>query len=189
MLPARPLLTRRAHWRNRRRVRRRASGGSVYNYFRDYDAVTGRYVQSDPIGLRGGVNTYTYVGANPTGSIDPTGLIVAGTWIRRPIANIEDYGLDGVGLTSPYWSWWGIKFVRIHGHVSGYVNVDVKCEDECSHWEVHDRIAFDVQGHFDWGPNVYATAVGLRAGPYGAIGANVVLAGLALLQTEQHPRI
>ncbi|WP_367417981.1 RHS repeat domain-containing protein [Snodgrassella alvi] len=48
--------------------------GLSYNYFRDYDAKTGRYIQNDPIGLAGGVNTYGYVGANPLLYIDIFGL-------------------------------------------------------------------------------------------------------------------
>lgn len=47
--------------------------GLHYNYFRDYDPKTGRYIQSDPIGLIGGLNTYSYVEGNPFRYADPYG--------------------------------------------------------------------------------------------------------------------
>jgi hypothetical protein len=47
-----------------------------YNYFRDYDPSIGRYVESDPIGLRGGINTFGYVYGSPLRLSDAKGLIV-----------------------------------------------------------------------------------------------------------------
>ncbi|VAX09945.1 hypothetical protein MNBD_GAMMA26-1905 [hydrothermal vent metagenome] len=53
------------------KVKPDASYGRVhYNYFRTYDPATGRYITSDPIGLRGGMNTYAKIW------IDPNKLVV-----------------------------------------------------------------------------------------------------------------
>jgi RHS repeat-associated protein len=53
-----------------------SESGMNYNYFRDYEPSTGRYVESDPIGLRGDISTYAYVGGRPINQRDRYGLRV-----------------------------------------------------------------------------------------------------------------
>jgi RHS repeat-associated protein len=50
-----------------------AESDLTYNVNRDYEAATGRYLQSDPIGLAGGDNTYGYVGGTPLRYVDTLG--------------------------------------------------------------------------------------------------------------------
>ena len=52
--------------------------GLNYNYFRTYDSGTGRYLESDPLGLAAGLNTYSYVSSTPTMQTDKYGLYEGG---------------------------------------------------------------------------------------------------------------
>ncbi|WP_343790213.1 RHS repeat-associated core domain-containing protein, partial [Dokdonella soli] len=69
--------------RRRRRVASRvrlpgqyfdAETGLNYNYQRDYESATGRYIESDPIGLGDGPSTYSYVKSRPLYTYDRFGL-------------------------------------------------------------------------------------------------------------------
>ena len=61
-----------------------------YNYSRDYDPALGRYIESDPIGLAAGLNTYGYVVGNPIGLVDPYGDVS-----RAPGPKMPDLSLLG----------------------------------------------------------------------------------------------
>jgi RHS repeat-associated protein len=71
--------------------------GRNYNYYRDYDPSTGRYIESDPVGLAAGVNSYDYVAANPLGMTD-----------RMALDNSSDEAAntaaDGTGLLISIWN-------------------------------------------------------------------------------------
>jgi RHS repeat-associated protein len=71
--------------------------GLHYNYYRDYDPSIGRYGESDPVGLRGGTNTYVYVLGRPLRDVDVFGLSV---WI----CNREVQGFPGTGNHAYVWN-------------------------------------------------------------------------------------
>lgn len=70
-----------------------AESGLFYNYYRDYDPATGRYVESDPIGLGGGINTYAYVLNNPVMHVDPFGLKCGTGWSDKIVSD-SPFGID-----------------------------------------------------------------------------------------------
>jgi RHS repeat-associated protein len=68
-----------------------------YNGFRDYDAANGRYVESDPLGLDGGIDTYTYADANPVSSQDSLGLLVPSITPATGLVTLEWVAATAVG--------------------------------------------------------------------------------------------
>uniref|UniRef100_UPI003F4C5815 DUF6531 domain-containing protein n=1 Tax=Xanthomonas cannabis TaxID=1885674 RepID=UPI003F4C5815 len=77
--------------------------GLNQNYFRDYDAATGRYSTSDPVGLLGGVSTYSYVKGSPFFSSDllglDTALILSGGTADNPFGHLAT-AIGGQGVYS-----------------------------------------------------------------------------------------
>jgi len=92
--------------------------GAHYNYFRDYEPGIGRYVQSDPIGLEGGTDTFGFVGGSPLINVDPDGLDY---WIENAADTEQKCPEQGCGahqsfcVGKPYGKRFCISFGRMGG--------------------------------------------------------------------------
>jgi RHS repeat-associated protein len=80
--------------------------GLYYNYHRHYDPSLGRYIESDPIGLAGGLNTYGYVDGDPLVWTDFYGydaipMAFPNYKIATPIGRIGELGHAGILLIDP----------------------------------------------------------------------------------------
>lgn len=100
-----------------------AETGLNYNYFRDYQSAIGRYIQSDPIGLAGGLNTYVYVKGNPLRYRDPLGLTerdiqVAWKMVRGTQTDLNFFGFNSPTTAEPPRGWIGSD------NPKGWVQVD-----------------------------------------------------------------
>lgn len=71
-----------------------AASATHYNFMRDYDPGTGRYLESDPIGLKAGANTYAYVDGDPVGKWDFLGLCESSDKNKCPSGKSETFDGD-----------------------------------------------------------------------------------------------
>jgi RHS repeat-associated protein len=79
-----------------------AETGLHYNYYRDYDPTTGKFLQADPIGIQAGSNhLYTYGGNNPIIFIDPFGLAGWPSMLGYGYAVVK----GGLALNQAYYDW------------------------------------------------------------------------------------
>ena len=138
--------------------------GLHYNYFRDYDPAVGRYAESDPIGLAGGLNTFRYAGANPVSYSDPRGLNVAGVNPFNPCSICHNGVfpapiLPGAPSPSKPWEWNPPEPKPIVKPKEPKGGNDDDCDDECDQILEMDTAMCNV-GYllWDWNNPDYATA-------------------------------
>jgi RHS repeat-associated protein len=110
--------------------------GKSYNHFRHYDSAIGRYVESDPLGLNAGLNTFAYVRGSPLSYVDEKGLCrVKGVWSKEPTFGVSSVNFKGISAGLELTGLGTLAFGRANFGVNGKVAWGISCtvysDDQC----------------------------------------------------------
>ena len=130
--------------------------GTFYNYFRDYQASTGRYLQSDPIGLGGGMNRYGYVLGRPSQYVDPYGTCLSEGAIKIIAGAAGGAVTGGILFGVP-----GLIGGAVVGGGAEYLKQQIPAE-----WKVPGLTAVGALAGIALGGSARGAAVGTIAGAY-----------------------
>jgi RHS repeat-associated protein len=159
-----------------------AESGLNHNGFRDYVPNWGRYIQSDPIGLAGGLNTYAYGNGNPVSVVDPSGLLGVGGIFTASgelgaVGQGSGFGVAG-SVAAGAGTFWGGKqgvntgaFVSAGGFANG--NAAPGCSTDRNNSAVGAYVGVGAGG---WISN--AENVGDLEGPFTTVSVNLWFASV-----------
>jgi len=160
-------------------------GGFGQNWYREFHDRAGRYFSVDVLSPEKTPLRFAYSANNPLSNVDPFGLCdTTGRWVKMP--EVAIHGLSDISFhlaDKVSWSWWGyLKLLKACTNGRGGITAEVECTKiyGCDQITRNLKVSkpFNVRKCAGFGPNLYATGLGLASGSFFlGLSANILLGG------------